>query len=65
VSCFGICEIAKEADFSIDRAAKGCLRRIRSQGCAKRTAFRGDRFAVVLEFEFFSGKMVGMQSMET
>jgi hypothetical protein len=30
-----------------------------------RTAFRGDRFAVVLEFEFLSGKMVDVQSMET
>jgi hypothetical protein len=30
-----------------------------------RIAFSGDRFAVVLEFEFLSGKMVGMQSMET
>jgi hypothetical protein len=27
----------------------------------KRTAFGGDCFAVVLEFEFLSGKMVGMQ----
>jgi hypothetical protein len=45
--------------------AKGCLRGIRSQGCAKRTAFGGDPRGVVLEFEFLSGKMVGEQSMET
>jgi hypothetical protein len=29
-----------------------------------RTAFSGDRFAVVLEFEFLSGKIVGVQSMK-
>ena len=49
---------ADRADFSINCTPRRCLRGIRSQGCAKRTAFGGDRFAVVLEFEFLSGKMV-------
>jgi hypothetical protein len=44
----------------VERSARG----IRSQGCAKRTAFGGDRVAVVLEFEFLSRRMAGKQSME-
>ena len=53
-----------------ERGARG----IRSQGCAKRTAksavtrvnalMGGDPKGVVLEFEFLSGKMVGVQSMK-
>jgi hypothetical protein len=42
-----------------ERSARG----IRSQGCAKRTAFGGDRFAIVLEFEFLSRIIAFMQSM--
>jgi hypothetical protein len=56
-------ETPSEADSSIDSTPKRCLRGIRSQGCAKRTAFGGDPFGVVLEFEFLSGKMVDVQSM--
>jgi hypothetical protein len=40
-----------------------CARGIRSQGCAKRTAFGGDHFVVVLEFEFLSRIIASMQSM--
>jgi hypothetical protein len=39
-----------------------CARGIRSQGCAKRTAFGGDHFVVVLEFKFLSRIIASMQS---
>jgi hypothetical protein len=60
---FNTHETAVEADSFIDCTSKACLRGIRSQGCAKRTASGGDRFAVVLEFEFLSGKIVDAHSM--
>jgi hypothetical protein len=40
-----------------------CARAVRSQGCAKRTAFGGDRYAVVIEFELLWRIMATMNSM--
>jgi hypothetical protein len=48
--------LTRGADLPIDGTPKRGLRGFRSQGCAKRTAFRGDRFAVVLEFESSQAK---------
>jgi hypothetical protein len=52
-----------EADSLIICMAERRVRGIRSQGCAKRTAYGGDRFAIVLEFEFLSRIIASMQSM--
>jgi hypothetical protein len=55
-------ETPEEADYPIDCMAERCARAFRSQGCAKRTAFGGDRYAVVLEFEKLWRIMATMQS---
>jgi hypothetical protein len=42
------------ANFSLIACRRLCAIGIRTQGWAKPTAFGGDRFAVVLDFEFLS-----------
>jgi hypothetical protein len=52
-----------EADSFIVGLAERSARGIRSQGCAKRTASGGDRFAVVLEFESLSRIIASKQTL--